>query len=301
MKIILCFSIIFLFFAQTVFANSVYVESEDVVPVEMDASFISDGIIQFTWDKPDESDLETFKLYKSTSNSQPEENYVLNSKTSMEYEEEVADGVSYYRMCVYTILQTKACGDVIAIYGKWNTVLDPIVDEFIDIEGHWAEQFIEKLRVMSVVQGDSEGNFEPNRNIYRSEAIKIIMLAFGIGGTSCHSEFFPDMASNDWFCDVVSKAYQEGYVQGDEGMLYPDREITRAEAVKIVLETIGIEVPEITEKPFDDVGTDQWYSKYIAKAKELNIVQGVGEGLFEPNRPITRAELAKIAAEAAEL
>jgi hypothetical protein len=109
------------------------------------------------------------------------------------------------------------------------------------------------------------------------------------------------MAASDWFCDVVSKATQLGYVEGDQGMLYPAREITRAEAVKIVLEIKNVDVPDISEKPFNDVELDQWYAKYVAKAKELNIVEGVGDNLFEPNRSITRAELSKVAAEAVGL
>jgi hypothetical protein len=302
MKKLLCISMILsLIFAQIAFADIQYTESDDIVPIELNASFISDGILRITWDEPPESNLETFKLYKSTANSVPNEDYILNSKVSVEYQDEPSDGISYYRMCVYTTLKTRKCGNVVAVRGAWNTVLDPIVEAFNDIEGHWAKQYIEKLRVMNVVQGDGEGNFEPNRNIVRAEAIKILMLTFGIGGTSCNLGVFPDMSANDWFCDVVSKAHQNGYVEGDDGYLLPGREITRAEAVKVVLEIKGTDVPEITEKPFDDVDLEQWYAKYVAKAKELNIVQGVGGGLFEPNRSITRAELSKIAAEAAQL
>lgn len=288
-------------FLQTAFANSDYIESGDVVPIEITGNFISDGILQISWEIPQETDLETFKLFKSTTNSVPNDEYVLDDKTLTEYEDNVTDGVTYYRMCLYTTLKTKACGNVLAVRGALNIVLDPLIESFNDIDGHWGKQYIEKLRVTNVVQGDGEGNFEPNRNIFRAEAIKIMMLVFGIGGTSCHSDIFPDMDANDWFCDIVSKANQRGYVEGDDGFLYPGREITRAEAVKVALEIMGTDVPEIIEKPFDDVELNQWYAKYVAKAKELNIVQGVGEGLFEPNRSITRAELSKIAVEAARL
>ncbi len=301
MKKIFIFTFIVMLFSHTVFASNTYTESDDVIPIEITAGFISDGLLQITWDEPEESDLENFKLFKSTENSIPSEDYVLSSKTATGYEEEAEDKLTYYRMCVYTVSDTMACGEVVAVYGPWNVVLDPKVDEFLDIDGHWGEQYIEKLRVMSIVEGDGEGNYEPNRNIYRAEAIKILMLAFGIGGTSCHLDVFPDMDANDWFCDVVSKAHQQGYVEGDEGYLYPGREITRAEALKVVLEIMNVDIPDITVKPFDDVELDRWYAKYVAKAKELNIVEGMGNNLFEPNRSITRAELAKIAVEAANL
>lgn len=43
---------------------------------------------------------------------------------------------------------------------------------------------------------------------------------------------------------------------------------------------------------FADVDPDAWYAKAVAKAAELGIVEGVGGGLFEPERAITRAEAA---------
>ncbi len=297
MKKIIIFFLVFSLLIPTAFAND-----EDVIPVDADARFPSTGVLEIDWEDPEETDLDYFELFKSRESSTPRDESLIRGTNARDYiDEDPGHGVTYYQMCTYTILDTEACDDVIAVFAPWNTVLEPIVDEFLDIEGHWAFNHIEKLRVMNVVQGDGEGFFEPNRNVNRAEAIKIMMLAFHIGGVSCHSEYFPDMVVGDWFCDVVSKAYQDGYVEGDDGQLFPRRDLTRAEAVKIVLSILDTEIPEITEKPFDDVELETWYAKYIARAQELNIVQGVGDGLFEPNRSITRAELSKIAAEAANL
>ena len=46
---------------------------------------------------------------------------------------------------------------------------------------------------------------------------------------------------------------------------------------------------------YTDVPDDIWYAKEIAKATELGIVNGVGNGEFDPERPVTRAECAAIA------
>lgn len=43
---------------------------------------------------------------------------------------------------------------------------------------------------------------------------------------------------------------------------------------------------------FTDVDPDAWYADEIAKAAQLGIVQGTGDGKFEPDRPVTRAEAA---------
>lgn len=43
---------------------------------------------------------------------------------------------------------------------------------------------------------------------------------------------------------------------------------------------------------FTDVPTDAWYRDALARAQELGIVEGVGNGQFEPDKPATRAEVA---------
>ena len=43
---------------------------------------------------------------------------------------------------------------------------------------------------------------------------------------------------------------------------------------------------------FVDVPADAWYAGAVHKARELGIVEGVGGGLFEPDRAVTRAEAA---------
>lgn len=63
------------------------------------------------------------------------------------------------------------------------------------------------------------------------------------------------------------------------------------------IKTRGFCLPDYTSlvQHYTDVPDDIWYSKEIAKATELGIVNGVGNGEFDPERPVTRAECAAIA------
>lgn len=54
-------------------------------------------------------------------------------------------------------------------------------------------------------------------------------------------------------------------------------------------------------QPFTDVPTDVWYSKIVGKAAEMGLMEGVGGGLFEPERPLNRAEAAALAVRIVEL
>ena len=49
------------------------------------------------------------------------------------------------------------------------------MQEFKDIEGHYAEEHIQKLQAMGIVNGDENGNFRPNDTITRADAA--IMVA----------------------------------------------------------------------------------------------------------------------------
>ncbi|MBR0276921.1 MAG: S-layer homology domain-containing protein [Clostridia bacterium] len=45
---------------------------------------------------------------------------------------------------------------------------------------------------------------------------------------------------------------------------------------------------------FADVTNDFWAAQYIKKLKEMNILSGKGNGMFDPEGNVTRAEMAKI-------
>lgn len=44
-------------------------------------------------------------------------------------------------------------------------------------------------------------------------------------------------------------------------------------------------------QPFADVAPDAWYAEDVSWAAAQGIVEGIGGGLFEPDRPVTRAEV----------
>lgn len=69
------------------------------------------------------------------------------------------------------------------------------------------------------------------------------------------------------------------------------------------IKTRGFCLPDYASlvQHYTDVPEDIWYAKEIAKATELGIVNGVGNGEFDPERPVTRAECAAIAVRLYEL
>lgn len=120
------------------------------------------------------------------------------------------------------------------------------------------------------------------------------LLAFGYSydSTDAASMTFTDVDANHWTANVIGKGQSLGIVDGyGAGLFRPNQSITRAEAMKMLLNTAGIEVnPEAASVSFSDVSG--WPTKYIEKARELDIV--AGNPTFRPNDSITRAESSKV-------
>ena len=79
----------------------------------------------------------------------------------------------------------------------------------------------------------------------------------------------------------------------------PDADMTRAEFATII--TRGLGLIEEDTKVFSDVSSDKWYAGYIGTANKYGIVNGIGEGKFNPEGTITRQEAATMVARAAAL
>ncbi len=85
----------------------------------------------------------------------------------------------------------------------------------------------------------------------------------------------------------------------DDGLVYPDFNITRAEVATIFFRLLTDELRQsnlTTSSSFSDVKNGSWYTTAISTLAKMNILGGRDNGSFDPNAPITRAEFATIAA-----
>ena len=111
----------------------------------------------------------------------------------------------------------------------------------------------------------------------------------------CPSEAFPDApAKGNWAHEGIDYCIANEYMNGTgNGLFSPDGDVTRAQLVTIIYRIEG--EPETEFKgTFADVGDGLWYSKAIEWAAANGIVNGVGEGKFDPTGVITREQIATI-------
>lgn len=90
--------------------------------------------------------------------------------------------------------------------------------------------------------------------------------------------------------------YNLGIMTGDEnGDLRLNDKITRAEAAKMICIAGNIYLPTNNgENIFNDVAADHWAYKYIYAAKENKIINGDGNGNFNPENNIINEEIVKM-------
>lgn len=169
---------------------------------------------------------------------------------------------------------------------------------FRDTEQHWAREAISELSEKGYVQGDENGNFNPDNNITRAETVSILARILQLETTE-YSGVFLDVPENSWYRPSVEAAQRAGIVDGDGGRFAPEAHVTRAELCKMVIgayEKLGGELSEgKRETEFtDESDLPEWAKPYIDKAYMLELVFGMEDGSFQPAKGATRAETVMI-------
>jgi len=92
-----------------------------------------------------------------------------------------------------------------------------------------------------------------------------------------------------WAEDTVDNLIDLEILHGyPDGTFRPDQSITRAELAKIL--TVTFNLKSSAGVSFTDTG-DHWAKDYIAALAENNIINGITDNAFHPERPVTRAEI----------
>ena len=107
---------------------------------------------------------------------------------------------------------------------------------------------------------------------------------------------FPDVAEDADYANAVNTIAALGIVGGDDqGNFNPDNTITRAEFTKMICEAQAIKGDAAKGATiFTDVAADHWASGYINMAVGQNIINGMGDGTFAPESPVTYEQAIKM-------
>jgi hypothetical protein len=108
--------------------------------------------------------------------------------------------------------------------------------------------------------------------------------------TPVKKETFTDLAGYEWAKMAIEGLYKNEIIAGKQAELFaPYDNITRAEFVKILVNTFKISTTQPTENVFEDVLYNEWYAPYIFIAKQKELILG-DNNYFYPNKSITRED-----------
>jgi len=176
------------------------------------------------------------------------------------------------------------------------------------LRGNWAEEPVKILFSLEVLSGSGE-NFNPAKYVTRREFTAMIVRAIKdipedpdlttrtVTSTASRSKLpeispFADVNTDDSYYDEIKTASMRGIIQGT-GLTYfsPERHITSAEAVTMIIRSIGLEglasYPYAITQFADNDDIPSYARNAAAVAFRIGLVEGDNRGNFLPNENLT--------------
>lgn len=125
-----------------------------------------------------------------------------------------------------------------------------------------------------------------------------LLLPLHVGASSV----FKDVSSSDWASKEIDFLYKRGIVKGTgNGQYMPKKALTRAEAAILLTRALNLDAEDNSPLNYKDVKDSHSAYKEIAAVTKAKIMTGYGNGTFQPDKPLTRAEMAKVLSNSFEL
>ncbi len=176
---------------------------------------------------------------------------------------------------------------------------------FLDLDGHWAKEYIRKLTDAGVISKNVEKRFYPDNFVTRAEFAKMITRAMKYRNTE--TEYvFSDVMPENWYYNDVMALYKKGIIKGKSADYFgaDDFIITQDTAVMVfhVLTYEGFKFAQTGYKQFIDSNQISAYAKTaVDKLSAHEILIGNGEGALSPSNYVTRAQAGKLVCKIIEI
>lgn len=162
------------------------------------------------------------------------------------------------------------------------------------IANHWARGPLELLADSRLLPTD---NFNPDGKVSHREALRVLTAATRYYYDADEIKVnFSDIKEDDPDLNVFKRAVQMGMLDNN-GTLNPSTVLTREQMAVWLVNTLGYQEiatsPIKIEIPFKDLDKNP-YQKHIALVAALGLFTGDKDGHFQPQQPVTWAELATV-------
>lgn len=125
-------------------------------------------------------------------------------------------------------------------------------------------------------------------------SVSLMSVAFTLPVSAAETSY-TDVPADSWYAEAVSYATENGLFTGTSDTTFnPDGTMTRGMFVTALGRMAGISAETPADSGFSDVTSEAYYAPYVAWAAENNIVNGMGNGTFEPDTVLDREQMCTI-------
>ncbi len=161
---------------------------------------------------------------------------------------------------------------------------------FSDVaNGTYYHEAVKWAAEQGITGGVGENRFAPDRPCTRAQIVTFLWRAAGSPEPERMSGF-SDVAEGSFYAKAVAWAVERGITGGTgDGRFSPNAPCTRAQAVTFLARGFGGTASGAAA--FSDVPAESYFAFATAWAAENGVTGGVGNGLFAPESPCTRAQI----------
>ena len=174
---------------------------------------------------------------------------------------------------------------------------------FKDMEGHWASYDVSVMATKEMVQGVSEGVYDPDSTITRAQFVTILDRAMKYELVS--EDSFADVPADSWYYTYVATANKNGLLKDlpTADGFKPDAPITREEMALLIynaIQAIGKndewieDLPDTYDNFEDSASVSDQAKTALRYLIRTGIIKGTSDTKVSPEQTATRAQAAVI-------
>ena len=168
--------------------------------------------------------------------------------------------------------------------------------DFVDFPNDWSQGAMTAAVENELLGGVGDGRIAPRGEVTRAQMAAIINRAFGAEKQASLSSY-SDVAADAWYAVDMAKAVQMGTFSGTgNGLLEPDRAITREEAFSVLARAFALEAGDDSSLASfsDGAQVSSWAKGSVSAMAAAGYVNGSDGNRLNPQQTITRAEFAAV-------
>jgi hypothetical protein len=152
------------------------------------------------------------------------------------------------------------------------------------------------LKDVNIMQGFADGNFYPNKQVTRAEALTIALRAgdIKIPRDFSGNNYFQDINPNNWYAPVIARGVETKIILNKHQNFRPNTPVTKAEFLAFLFRATKVNFSRHYEPHgvANDIPTTAWFAPHFSYAKKYQIAYLPTDNFYRPNKLLTRREVA---------